>query len=99
MIDFTDTDKPEETPPPAPEGKTEIADPGEDHDVNPDPSVPQVTAPPAEESISSNEPAPRLQQWQRRRLRSRLWVGGAGDVQQSTGGSDGDLNKQVGNMG
>ena len=47
VIDFTDTDKPEETPPPAPEGKTEIADPGEDHDVTPDPSVPQVTAPPA----------------------------------------------------
>ena len=37
-IDFTGHGKPEETPP-RPEGKTEIADPGEDHDVNPDLSV------------------------------------------------------------
>ena len=41
-----------------PEGKTEIEDPGEEHEVNPDPAVPEVTAPPAEESTSSNEPAP-----------------------------------------
>ena len=57
-IDFTDTEKPEETPPPVPEGKTEIEDPGEEHEVNPDPAVPEVTAPPAEESTSGNEPAP-----------------------------------------
>ena len=57
-IDFTDTEKPEETPPPVPEGKREIEDPGEEHEVNPDPAVPEVTAPPAEESTSSNEPAP-----------------------------------------
>ena len=60
VIDFTDTDKPEETPPPAPEGKTEIADAVYDPVFG--------------------------------------WVV-PGDVQQSTGGSDGDLNKQVGNMG
>lgn len=99
VIDFTDTDKPEETPPPAPEGKTEIADPGEDHDVNPDPSVPQVTAPPAEESISSNEPAPGSSSGSGAVYDPAFgWVV-PGDVQQSTGGSDGDLNKQVGNMG
>ena len=28
VIDFTDTEKPKETPPPVPEGKTEIKDPG-----------------------------------------------------------------------
>ena len=47
VIDFTDTEKLEETPPPVPEGKTEIKDPGQEHTVNPDPSVPEVTAPPA----------------------------------------------------
>ena len=99
VIDFTDTDKPEETPPPAPEGKTEIADPGKDHDVNPDPSVPQVTAPPAEESTSSNEPAPGSSNGSGAVYDPVFgWVV-PGDVQQSTGGSDGDLNKQVGNMG
>ena len=46
VIDFTDTEKPETTPPPAPEGKTEREDPGEDHPVNPDPEVPKVTTPP-----------------------------------------------------
>ena len=38
------------TPPPVPEGKTEIKDPGQEHTVNPDPSVPEVTAPPAEQA-------------------------------------------------
>ena len=56
MIDFTDTEKLEETPPPVPEGKTEIKDPGQEHTVNPDPSVPEVTAPPAEQAPPSNEP-------------------------------------------
>lgn len=50
VIDFTDTEKFEETPPPVPEGKTEIKDPGQEHTVNPDPSVPEVTAPPAEQA-------------------------------------------------
>lgn len=58
VIDFTDTEKPEDTPPPVPEGKTEIKDPGQEHAVNPDPSVPEVTAPPAEQTPPSNEPAP-----------------------------------------
>ena len=58
VIDFTDTEKPEDTSPPVPEGKTEIKDPGQGHAVNPDPSVPEVTAPPAEQTPPSNEPAP-----------------------------------------
>ena len=58
VIDFTDTEKPEETPPPVPEGKTEIKDSGQEHTVNPDPSVPEVTAPPAEQAPPSNEPVP-----------------------------------------
>lgn len=58
VIDFTDTEKLEETPPPVPEGKTEIKDPGQEHTVNPNPSVPEVTAPPAEQALPSNEPAP-----------------------------------------
>ena len=96
---FTDTEKPEETPPPVPEGKTEIEDPGEEHEVNPDPAVPEVTAPPAEESTSSNEPAPGSSNGSGAVYDPVFgWVV-PGDVQQSTGDSDGDLNKQVGNMG
>ena len=99
VIDFTDTEKPEETPPSVPEGKTEIEDPGEEHEVNPDPSVPEVTSPPAEELPSSNEPAPGSSN-------------GSGAVydpvfgwivpsqgHETIGDSDGDINKQVGNMG
>ena len=98
-IDFTDTEKPDETPPPVPEGKTEIEDPGEEHEVNPDPAVPEVTAPPAEESTSSNEPAPGSSNGSGAVYDPVFgWVV-PGDVQQSTGDSDGDLNKQVGNMG
>ena len=33
VIDFTDTEKPEETLPPVPEGKTEIKDPGQEHSI------------------------------------------------------------------
>ena len=98
-IDFTDTEKPEETPPPVLEGKTEIEDPGEEHEVNPDPAVPEVTAPPAEESTSSNEPATGSSNGSGAVYDPVFgWVV-PGDVQQSTGDSDGDLNKQVGNMG
>ena len=98
-IDFTDTEKPEETPPPVPEGKTEIEDPGEDHAVNPDPAVPEVTVPPAEESTSGNEPTPGSSNGNGAVYDPVFgWVV-PGDVQQSTGDSDGDLNKQVGNMG
>ena len=99
VIDFTDTQKPEDTPPAVPEGKTELEDPGEDHPVNPDPAVPEVTAPPAEESPSSSEPAPGSSNGSVAVYDPVFgWVV-PGNVQQSTGDSDGDLNKQVGNMG
>ena len=87
VIDFTDTEKPEDTSPPVPEGKTEIKDPGQGHAVNPDPSVP------------SNEPAPGSSNGNGAVYDPVFgWVV-PGNVQQSTGDSDGDLNKQVGNMG
>lgn len=99
VIDFTDTQKPEDTSPAVPEGKTELEDPGEDHPVNPDPAVPEVTAPPAEESPSSSEPAPGSSNGSGAVYDPVFgWVV-PGNVQQSTGDSDGDLNKQVGNMG
>lgn len=99
VIDFTDTQKPEDTPPAVPEGKTELENPGEDHPVNPDPAVPEVTAPPAEESPSSSEPAPGSSNGSGAVYDPVFgWVV-PGNVQQSTGDSDGDLNKQVGNMG
>ena len=99
MIDFTDTEKFEETPPPVPEGKTEIKDPGQEHTVNPDPSVPEVTAPPAEQTPPSNDPVPGSSNGNGAVYDPVFgWVV-PGNVQQSTGDSDGDLNKQVGNMG
>ena len=98
VIDFTDTEKPEESPPPVPEGKTEIKDPGQEHTVNPDPSVPEVTAPPAEQAPPSNEPVPGSSNGNGAVYDPVFgWVV-PGDVQQSNGDSDGDLNKQVGNM-
>ena len=99
VIDFTDTEKPETTPPPAPEGKTEREDPGEDHPVNPDPEVPKVTTPPAEKEPANNEPAPGASTGSGAVYDPVFgWVV-PGDVQQSVGDSDGDINKQVGNMG
>ena len=99
VIDFTDTEKFEETPPPVPEGKTEIKDPGQEHTVNPDLSVPEVTAPPAEQAPPSNEPVPGSSNGNGAVYDPVFgWVV-PGNVQQSTGDSDGDLNKQVGNMG
>ena len=82
-----------------PEGKTEIKDPGQEHTVNPDPSVPEVTAPPAEQAPPSNEPVPGSSNGNGAVYDPVFgWVV-PGNVQQSTGDSDGDLNKQVGNMG
>lgn len=99
VIDFTDTEKPEETPPPVPEGKTEIENPGEDHEVNPDPSVPEVTSPPVEESPSSNEPAPGSSNGNGAVYDPVFgWIVPS-QGEQTIGDSDGDLNKQVGNMG
>ena len=99
VIDFTDTEKPETPPPPVPEGKTEREDPGEDHPVNPDPEVPKVTTPPAEKEPANSEPAPGASNGNGAVYDPVFgWVV-PGDVQQSVGDSDGDINKQVGNMG
>ena len=85
--------------PPAPEGKTEREDPGEDHPVNSDPEVPKVTTPPAENEPANNEPAPGASNGNGAVYDPVFgWVV-PGDVQQSVGDSDGDINKQVGNMG
>ena len=76
-----------------------IKDPGQEHTVNPDPSVPEVTAPPAEQAPPSNEPVPGSSNGNGAVYDPVFgWVV-PGNVQQSTGDSDGDLNKQVGNMG
>lgn len=96
-IDFTASSKPTQTPPPIPDGKTEIAYREKEHEIKPDPYVADVTSPidkPTKTSpptVSSNgngavyDPV-------------FGWVTPS-EVQQSTGDSDGDLNKQVGNMG
>ena len=71
-------------------GKTEIKDPGHEHTVNPDPSVPEVTAPPAEQTPPSKEPAPGSSNGNGAVYDPVLgWVV-PGNVQQSTGDSDGD---------
>ena len=99
VIDFTDTEKPETTPPPAPEGKTEREDPGEDHPVNPDPEVPKVTTPPAEKEPANNEPAPGASNGSGAVYDPVFgWIV-PGNGQETIGDSDGDINKQVGNMG
>ena len=95
VIDFTDTEIPAEETPPIPEGKTELQDPGEEHPVNPDP---EVTPPPADPPESTG-PAPGSTNENGAVYDPVFgWVV-PGGVQQSTGDSDGDLNKQVGNMG
>ena len=99
VIDFTDTEKPETTPPPVPEGKTEREDPGEDHPVNPDPEVPKVTTPPAEKEPANNEPAPGASNGNGAVYDPVFgWIV-PGNGQETIGDSDGDINKQVGNMG
>ena len=99
VIDFTDTEKPETTPPPVPEGKTEREDPGEDHPVNPDPEVPKVTTPPAEKEPANNAPAPGASNGNGAVYDPVFgWIV-PGNGQETIGDSDGDINKQVGNMG
>lgn len=99
VIDFTDTERPEETPPPEPESRPVVEGSMDAPPSDTDPNVPTVTAPPAEGSAGGNEPAPGSSNGSGAVYDPVFgWVV-PGDVQQSTGGSDGDLNKQVGNMG
>lgn len=95
VIEFTDTDKPEVTPPPTPEGKTVQEDVGPAHEVKPDP---KVTAP-EPKTPTSNKPAAGSTNGNGAVYDPVFgWVV-PGEVQQSTGDSDGDINKIVGNMG
>lgn len=98
VIDFTDTKKKETeaSPPPAPEGKTVIADPGPEHEVNPDP---EVTAPATEAAPTDSGPAPGSVNGDGAVYDPVFgWVV-PGKVEQITMDSDGDINKMVGNMG
>ena len=98
VIDFTDTEKPKETPPPEPESRPTVEGTIDTPPSDNDPSVPKVTAPP-EEKPANNEPAPGSSNGNGAVYDPVFgWVV-PGDVQQSAGDSDGDLNKQVGNMG
>lgn len=98
VVDFTDTNKPSETPPPVPEGKTEMENPGEKHEVNLDPSVPKVTQSPGNQS-GKNDPAPGSSNGNGAVYDPAFgWII-PGQGEQIIGDSDGDLNKQVGNMG
>lgn len=99
VIDFTPTAATKETttktPPPAPEGKTIIEDPGPEHPVNP---APEVTAP-QEETPASTEPVPGSSNGNGAVYDPAFgWVVPV-EVQSSTISSDGDPNKMVGNMG
>lgn len=95
VIDFTPTKKPAETPPPVPEGKTVVEDPGPEHPVTP---APEVTAP-APETTASMEPVPGTDNGNGAVYDPAFgWVV-PGDVKQSVVDSDGDPNKMVGNMG
>lgn len=98
MINFTDTDKSEKTPPPVPEGKTEIENPGEDHEIHPDPSVSEVTPLPDKQS-DGNDPIPGSSNGNGAVYDPVFgWIVPS-QGEQTIGDSDGDLNKQVGNMG
>lgn len=98
VIDFTDTKKKktEATPPPAPKGKTVIADSGPEHEVNPDS---EVTAPATETAPADPGPAPGSTNEDGAVYDPVFgWVV-PGKVEQTTMDSDGDINKMVGNMG
>lgn len=95
VIDFVPAETKDETPPPPPESKTILTDPGEEHPLNPAPeTTPSSTDPgkdntPAAGSTNENgavyDPV-------------FGWVV-PGQVNQSTVDSGGDPNKMVGNMG
>lgn len=95
VIDFTPTEKIEETPPEPPEGKTVIEDSGPEHPVN---TVPEVTAPEPETDTDNGPAAGSTNENGAVYDPVFGWVV-PGQVSQSTMDSDGDPNKMVGNMG
>ncbi len=94
-ISFTPTKKPEETPPAAPEGKTIIEDPGEEHPIN---SNPEITMPEPETSADTGPAAGDTNGDGAVYDPVFGWVV-PGQVNQITMDSDGNPNKMVGNMG
>lgn len=95
VIEFTPAEKPEETPPAAPEGKTVMENPGPEHPVN---TTPEVTAP-APETPANNGPEAGSTNGNGAVYDPVFgWVI-PGQVSQSTMDSEGDPNKMVGNMG
>lgn len=95
VIDFTPTEKIEETPPDPPEGKTVIEDPGPEHPVN---TVPEVTTPEPETETGNGPAAGSTNENGAVYDPVFGWVV-PGQVSQSTMDSGGDPNKMVGNMG
>ena len=94
VIDFTPSEKPEVTPPPAPEGKTAKEDVADDHPQN---ISPEVTPPPSEPS-SPSQPQPGSSNGNGAVYDPVFgWVV-PGEVHQSTIDNDGDPNKMVGQM-
>lgn len=93
-ISFTPTQKPTETAPPAPEGKTILEDPGPEHPVNP---APEVTTAAAEPPAPTEPEAGSATQDGAIYDPVFGWVVPS-EVIQSTIDSDGDPNKMVGNM-
>ncbi|RFZ77625.1 hypothetical protein DS742_17580 [Lacrimispora amygdalina] len=95
VIDFTDTEKSETTPPPAPEGKTVQEDTGPAHEVNPDPKV----TTPEPQKPASNTPAAGSTNGNGAVYDPVFGPVVPGEGQQAVGDSDGDIDKMVGNMG
>lgn len=101
VISFTPTEKPAETAPAAPEGKTILEDPGPEHPINP---ALEATAAPSEAPAPTEPPAPTEQTAGSTHQEGAVydpvfgWVVPS-EVIQSTIDSDGDPNKMVGNMG
>lgn len=108
VVSFTPTEKPKETTPPAPEGKTILKDPGPAHPINPTPAATEAPAPteaptPTETPAPAEPPAPTEPPAGSTNQNGAVydpvfgWVVPS-EVIQSTIDSDGDPNKMVGNM-
>lgn len=96
VIDFTpDSEKLQPEPPTPPEATGDLENPSEPPAYEPE----QVAPPPTEAPAQDNTPAPGSSNGNGAIYDPVFgWVV-PGDTQQSTGHSDGDMNKQVGNMG
>ena len=95
VVDFVPVETKDETPPPPPEGRTVITDPGEEHPLNPAPEIPPSSTDTRKDSTptagSTNENGAVYDP-------VFGWVV-PGQVNQTTVDSSGDPGKMVGNMG